>query len=104
MTSKINIIILTLIMGLMLFRMDAYATNEKGTASEYSVDYNENIESDSIQGCKVIISIPYSYSETIPKNPVQTGDETPIMQYILMMGVSILGMTGIAISKKKEYS
>lgn len=105
MIKKMNILIFLLIFGMLLFRIDAQATKVEGSVSKYSVDYEKSIEKDTTSNCKVLISIPYSYSETIPKNPykpVQTGDEAPIVEYTLLMGTSVVGMIGILCNTKKH--
>ena len=107
MTKKINLLIFSLIIGMFLFRIDADAATVEKTVSEYSVDYEKAIEKDTINNCKVLISIPYSYSETIPKNtdkPAQTGDDSQIMEYTLLTGTSVVGMMGMLFWKKKKQN
>lgn len=106
MTKKINLTIILFIIGLILFHIDTYATE---TNSESFIEYETiELKDNTTQSCNVSISIPYSYSETIPKNPttdtdiVQTGDDSHIFEYALMMGVSTIGIFGILYSKKEK--
>lgn len=77
--------------------------------SEYSVTYENEVEKDSTKDCEVLISIPYTYSEEIPKQvektiettkDVQTGDESNISLYTLLSLFSILGI-GFSLKKIK---
>lgn len=67
--------------------------------SDYSITYNNEVSEDTLQSCKVSISIPYSYSDLIPKEPVQTGDDSNIFGYLLLATISGSGMI---ILKKKN--
>lgn len=83
--------------------MNAFATNEQVDLSEYSITYNDEISKDTSESCKVLISIPYSYSDTIPKEPqkpVQTGDDSNVVLYGMSAILSGLGM--IVVGKKRK--
>lgn len=104
-----------LIIGMFICTLFFVSMQVSAETSEYSVTYGEEITSDTENSCEVLISIPYTYSETIPKapspthepdkvtqKPVQTGDGTPILGYSILTIVSLSGIGSLVINKKKN--
>ena len=100
----------------------AFASNviTEGETSQRDIQYQEfsfskeELEQGRVEACTVTVSQPYSYSTEIPKNnciqedpvpknnkPVQTGDETPIIIYLSMAILSIIGMMELNKKLKK---
>ena len=88
--------------------------------SSYNVEYTEGVSKDTTNNCQVSISIPYTYSKTIKKNPVkdndmrdddtlknelrkpvQTGDNMNPFFYLMATGTAFMGMA-ITCKKRKK--
>lgn len=94
--------------------MNATASAEEGKGvfvtetSTYSVEYGQEVEKDGKDQCEVYISVPWEFSETIPKaapekeaqRPVQTGDCSGMGQYAALMMLSALGIFGVTRKQK----
>lgn len=87
--------------------LPVYASDKSIEASKENVEYveidSEDVEDEIRQTVSVKVSIPYQYSNSIPKyesNNVQTNDDTPI----LAMGGAFVGsiIGGIVLVKKKK--
>lgn len=99
-----------------MMSLNVNAADEK---SDYNIEYAEAVSKDTTNTCQVSISIPYTYSKTITKNPiednvgedetlsndfikpVQTGDDMNPFFYMMAVGIAIAGM-GIIIIKRKK--
>ncbi len=100
-----------------MMSLNVNAVDEK---SDYNIEYAEAVSKDATNTCQVSISIPYTYSKTITKNPiednntgedgalkndfrkpVQTGDNMNPLFYMVAAGIAVVGM-GIAFIKRKK--
>ena len=100
-----------------MMSLNVNAVDEK---SDYNIEYAEAVSKDATNTCQVSISIPYTYSKTITKNPiednntgeddtlkndfrkpVQTGDNMNPLFYMVVAGIAVVGM-GITFIKRKK--
>ena len=100
---KLRKISMIVCMMLCICSINVSASNE---TSKYFVTYENEVEKDSKEDCEVYISIPYTYSEEIPKisvqEDVQTGDNTNIMGWVLVGVSSLIGMKTLIFKKKEK--
>lgn len=99
-----------------MMSLNVNAVDEK---SDYNIEYAEAVSKDATNTCQVSISIPYTYSKTITKNPiedntgeddtlkndfrkpVQTGDNMNPLFYMVVAEIAVVGM-GITFIKRKK--
>ena len=97
MTKKNTFSIIILMLFMIFGSIQVFATESKS-----NVTYEQEIINDSSKECEVYVSVPYEYSETIPKETitptpkpsknVQTGDENNIFPYVILGVFSGIGM------------
>lgn len=115
MKNKIVISQLLFAMLIPCFNITAFATQTD--VSKEEVEYSEfNISRDDLEDgkketCKVYVSMPYEFSEEIPKEPpsetsdnrpnenVQTGDTSNIFLYSLLFFTSIIGIITLKVKQ-----